>query len=411
MGQEMKGHRFTLTATAAVALLATALTACGQNRLQSSTPGQPVTVGLITPLSPPGDVASGQLIQRGAELGIAYVNSQMHGVLGGRRLQLAVEDSAGTNDRGVNDYRQLVTEKQAVAVTGFFHSSVNIAVNEVAHQIGVPTISTQGSAADITAKHYPETFRTHVIDPIRVSAWLQWIEEKGFKRVAMIAETTDYGVGLVNETQRQAKARGLDIAFDAEMFDHSATDLTPQLLKAKAFGPDLLINIGVGTPMDLIVDQAREVGLSPQVPMLVSYDGPVRPQWWQLHPQDGSGVYFIAYYSPREPLSSAGKWMAQRYQRQYHEAPVYSSLSAFGDILLIAEAIDKARSTDPRKITAALSSGPFPSWTSTPASFPDAQGPYYHTWSPPVLILHYTQPGQDWQRAEVVETFTQKTAG
>ncbi len=394
---------------AAMALLVVTATACGQNRLRSSSTTQPITVGLITPLSPPGDVASGQLIQRGAELGVEYVNSQLHGVLGGRKLQLAVEDSAGKNDQGVNDYRLLVTEKKAVAVTGFFHSSVNIAVNEVAHQIGVPTISTQGSAADITAKHYPETFRTHVIDPIRVSAWLQWIQERGFKRVAMVAETTDYGVGLVDETQRQARAKGLDIAFDAEMFDHSATDLTPQLLKVKAFDPDLLINIGVGTPMDLIVDQAREVGLYPQVPMLVSYDGPVRPQWWQLHPQDGNGVYFIAYYSPREPLSNAGQWLARRYQERYHEPPVYSSLSAFGDVLVIAEAIQRANSADPRKITAALASGSFSSWTKATVSFPNAPGAYYHTWSPPVLILHYTQPNQDWQHAELIETYSRKT--
>src|SRR6516225_1050986 len=172
---------------------------------------EPVTIGLIVPLSPPGDPVGGQLIRRGAELGVDYVNTVMGGVLGGRKVRLAVEDSQGRPEAGIAAYRRLVGEEKAVAVTGFFHSSVNIAANEVAKELGVPTIGTQTGAADVTAKHYEVAFRTHVIDPLRAATWLGWIKQQGYKRVSIVAETTDYGIGLATETEEQNKAKNLGL--------------------------------------------------------------------------------------------------------------------------------------------------------------------------------------------------------
>jgi branched-chain amino acid transport system substrate-binding protein len=289
-----------------------------------------------------------------------------------------------------------------VAVTGFFHSSVNIAVNEVAHQLGVPTIGTQTSAADVTAKHYPEAFRTHVIDPIRVTAWLEFIKKQNFKKVSLIAETTDYGIGLIEEMKKQSTDQKLGLDLQSITFDHASNDLNPQLLQVKAFQPDLIINIGVGQPMDLIIDQAATLGLTPATPMLVSYDAPLRPQFWQLHAKDGDKLYFIAYFSPQQKLSDIGTWFAKAYQDKYKEAPVYSSLNGFGDVMIIAEAVDQAKSTDPKALIKTLETGTFKSWADGAVTFPPADGVYWHNWSPPVLILQYTQPNQDWKEATIV---------
>src|SRR5438105_1632610 len=153
----------------------------------------PVVIGLEIPLSPPGDPTAGQLIRRGAEFAIEHINGPMGGVLGGKAV-LAVQDSQGRTESGIAAYRRLVGEDKAVAVTGFFHSSVNLAANEVAKEMGVPTIATQASASDITAKHYDVAFRTHVIDPVRVAAWLEFMKNRNFKRISLVAETTDYGI-------------------------------------------------------------------------------------------------------------------------------------------------------------------------------------------------------------------------
>jgi branched-chain amino acid transport system substrate-binding protein len=358
-----------------------------------------VVIGLEIPLSPPGDPTAGQLIRRGADFAVEYINDKMGGVLGGRKVRLAVQDSQGRTESGIAGYRRLASEEHVVGVTGFFHSSVAIAVNEVAKELGVPTLSTQASAADITAKHYDIAFRTHAIDPLRVEAFRDFIKKKGFKRIAMVAETTDFGIGISDEMEEQSKGSGLELM--RVTFDHATTDLTPQLLQVKAFKPDLVINIAVGQPVDIMIDQATTLGILPQAAMIVSYDAPARPQYWQLHSQNGSGIYFIAYYSPRQKLSDVGEWLVKSYEEKYKEPPIYSSLNGFGDVLILAQAVEQAKSTDPKAVTKALASGTFKTWAATPVTFPAAKGIFWHNWSPPILILHYTKSGQDWREADV----------
>jgi branched-chain amino acid transport system substrate-binding protein len=382
------------------------LLAAGLAAASVAAQAQDIGIGLDIPLSAPGDATGGQMIRRGAEIGIDTVNAA-GGVLG-KKLKLFVTDSQSTPQMGVANYRRLVSEDKVVAVTGMFHSSVAIAINEVAKEMGVPTIAVQASASDITAKHYDIAFRTHAVDPVRVAAWMDFIKKKGFKRVSIIAETTDYGIGLTDETIAQNKSGNFGVEIQKITFDNKATDFTPQLLQIKAFKPDLVLNIGVGTPVDLIMDQATTVGLLPTVPMLISYDAPTRPQYWQLHPKNGEGIYFIAYYSPKAPLSDLGVTFAKAYKEKYKEDPTYGPLNGFGGIMIIAEALKTANSTDPKALIKALETGTYKSWPDAPVTFPRADGVYWHNWVPPVLIMQYTKPNQDWKEADVVVTFSKK---
>ncbi|HEV3176822.1 MAG TPA: ABC transporter substrate-binding protein [Stellaceae bacterium] len=379
------------------ALVLAAVTGHGSAPVAADEP--PITIGLELGLSPPADPGLGQLCRRGAEFGVEYVNGVMGGVLG-RKIQISVQDTQAKNEAGIAAYRRLVTEEKAVAVTGFAYSSENIAVNEVAKELGVPTIGSQSGAADITAKHYEVAFRTHAIDPLRAETWLGWIKKMNYKKISIIAVTTDYGIGLITETENQNKAKNLGLEIQSLTYDQSVTDLTPQLLQVKAFKPDAIINIGIGQMLDLMVDQAATIGLLPDTPMLISYDSPVRPQWWQIHPRNG-GVYFIAYYSPQQKLSDIGAWYAKQYQEKFKDQPVYSDLNCFGDIAIIAQAIAQAKSADPKAIATTLETGRFTGWASGEVTFPRADGVFWHNWSPPMLILHYTKPNQDWREAEV----------
>jgi branched-chain amino acid transport system substrate-binding protein len=66
---------------------------------------EPVKIWVMTPLSPPEAALLGQFIQRGAEMGAEYVNSK-GGVLGGRQLELVIEDDSGTPEKGIAGYRR-----------------------------------------------------------------------------------------------------------------------------------------------------------------------------------------------------------------------------------------------------------------------------------------------------------------
>ena len=124
--------------------------------------------------------------------------------------------------------------------------------------MGIPTMGTQTGAGDVTAKRYDIAFRTHAVDPPRAATWLGWAKKNGFKRMSIIAETTDYGIGLAKATEAQNKSMNIGLEIQTIMFDRTTTDLLPQLLQVKAFKPDCIINVGVGQPLDLMITPGND---------------------------------------------------------------------------------------------------------------------------------------------------------
>ena len=200
-----------------------------------------------------------------------------------------------------------------MAVVGQFHSSVTEAVQDLAEQLKVPVFLTQASAKKLTEKHLTYTFRTHVIDPDRVTLWNKWIQQQGFKRVALLAENTDYGVGLVEETKKQFASMGVK----AELKTHH---LRPGGRRPDAPAPrDQELEAGPahqhrasGTPMYLISKQAFDVGLMPATPMLISYDAPARAGVLEEPGEKGTYARLHHLLPPDDEADAAGPGLPLR---------------------------------------------------------------------------------------------------
>jgi branched-chain amino acid transport system substrate-binding protein len=240
-----------------------------------------------------------------------------------------------------------------------------------------------------------------VIDPDRVQVWNRWIKERGFKRVAIIAENTDYGVGLVEETKRYFKSMGVQAELKTLIFDRASVDFTPQLLEIKSWKPDLVINGGVGTPIYLIIKQSYDIGLFPAVPTLVSYDAPVRPEFWKTVGEKGNYTSFISYYHPHMKLPPRGEAFRKRYKEQFKEEPVYSVLNGYAQIALLGDALNAAKSDRGEDLGKALLANKFEGWNGT-ISFTRGEGPYWQQWTPPMLIVQYTRPEMPYPEAPIV---------
>jgi branched-chain amino acid transport system substrate-binding protein len=369
---------------------------------------EPVKIGVMTPLSPPGATLLGKFILQGARMGAEYVNST-GGVLGGRQIELIVEDDSGTPEKGLAGYRRLVTQKGVSAIIGQVHSSVMIAVGDLAENLGVPIFSTQASSKAITEKHLMTAFRTHAIDPDRARMWLRFIKEMDFKRVAMLAENTDYGLGLVDETKAGMAKMGLNIETKSLVFDKKVVDLTPQLLELKAWKPDLLIDIhSVPTTAYLMVKQSFDIGLFPSTPILASFDWPGRSEFWKNLGDKGNYILFISYYHPKMKLTERGDWFKKEYMEKHGEFPIYAAFNGFGQIMILADALELAKSDTPSELIKALEKGEFTSWNGL-VTFERGEGPYWHQWSPPLMVLQYTEVGQSPEDAPILYPPQMKT--
>jgi branched-chain amino acid transport system substrate-binding protein len=370
---------------------------------------EPVKIGVMTPLSPPGATLLGKFILQGARMGAEYVNSK-GGVLGGRQIELIVEDDSGTPEKGLAGYRRLVTQKGVSAIIGQVHSSVMIAIGDLSEKLGVPIFSTQASSKAITEKHLITAFRTHAIDPDRARMWLRFIKEQGFMRIGMLAENTDYGLGLVDETKAGMTKMGLQLELKSLIFDKKVVDLTPQLLELKAWKPDLLIDIhSVPTTAYLMVKQAFDIGLFPATPILASFDWPGRSEYWKNLGEKGNYILFVSYYHPKMKLTERGEWFKEEYLKRHDEFPIYPAFNGFGQILILADALDLAKSDEPSDLIDALEKGKFTSWNGT-VTFERGEGPYWHQWSPPLMVLQYTEANQSPKDAPILYPPEMKTA-
>jgi len=350
---------------------------------------KPVKIGLLTPLSLPGDPASGKRHQWGAEVGIQFVNEEMGGVLGGRPVELVVEDDAGTPSEGIAGFRKLVQKDGVVAVVGQHHSSVCLAVNEVANDLGIPLFTGTASSAKITATHYPTVFSNVPIVSDRAALAVSFMKEMGWKRIAVLTEDTDYGTDWADSVKKCATD---DMEVKVIVFPRTMTDFTPALLEINAWKPDILINVGVAASAYLIVKQSYDIGLFPKVPMQGSYNFPVRKEYWDAVGDKGKYILFEGYYKPGMFVSWMGEWLISRYKKLHNEDLTIRPLNAFGHVAIIAQAMNLAQSDNPKDIVKALTKWPFMFWSGV-IKYEDAPGPKWHHVSPPYLIFQQTKVG------------------
>lgn len=364
----------------------------------------PIYIGALLPLSEPGAPQAGQLILRGIELAAEYVNTELGGSLDGRPVEIVVGDDKGTPEVGATEYRRLVQNYNIIGATGCYHSSVGMATIEVAKQLGAPVIMTQASSAAITESGYPQVFRTHLVDPIRALALVEFAKVQGYNKIGYIADNTDFGVGLSAAVEKAAADAGLEVL--SMIYDKAAVDLMPELLQLQAWGPDLILNAGTGNPEHIIIDQSHDIGLFPETPMLATSDWPYRTdEYWELHGEVGIGIYILTSYHKDMALTPAGEWFYNRYVEKYGVEPTYSSYNGFGDALILAEAAKMAGTTDYDAIIKAMEENEFEFWAGK-VTFPKGEGIFWHQWTPPVVITQYTAANQTQNEAELVYTFT-----
>ena len=193
----------------------------------------PINIGWVGPLSPPGGYAEGTNMKNAAVLAAEEINAA-GGILG-RPVEIFYADTRGMPAEGRTAAERLIQQNKVVAVFGEFHSPVALAEMEVYHKYGIPFMACDVWSDQITAKGYPEVFRNApAVSLIDVTIG-QWIAAAGFKNVAIIAEKDD--VGLAARTLVQQELTKAGIKFTAVDADPNLTDFTAQILRFKSEKP------------------------------------------------------------------------------------------------------------------------------------------------------------------------------
>ena len=142
-----------MTIGAAALLIGGLVLVPGQMMRSAWSAAEPVKLGEVGPLSPPGGYADGQLMKDAAILATDEINAK-GGVLG-RQVTVSYQDTRGLPEEGTAAAERLTAQEKVTAIFGEFHSSVFLAEMEVAHKAGIPIIGVDVWALKITGKGYP----------------------------------------------------------------------------------------------------------------------------------------------------------------------------------------------------------------------------------------------------------------
>ena len=328
-----------------------------------------VKIGAIFPLS--GNAASAGVHGKAAiETAVEIINSGNPALgnlpltknaglkgLGGAKIEVVFADNQGSPAVGQNQALRLITEEKVVALTGAYQSGVTLTASAIAEKYGIPFVNGESVAANLTERGFKWFFRTTPVASDFAKIYLEFLKDmkaggQKVDNIAIVHENTEYGTSVANVITGVFKENGLPIAQDIA-YSANTTDVQSQVLQLKDKKPDVVIMISYTSDAILYAKTFQALDYKP--PMMIA---------------DNSG------YSDPSTLKAVGKQIQGIFNRSSFAIgaqgtptflinEIYTKKSGGDDLddtaarqmqgfFVLVDAIDRAGSTDPAKIQAAL---------------------------------------------------------
>ncbi|HEY8972695.1 MAG TPA: ABC transporter substrate-binding protein [Burkholderiaceae bacterium] len=317
---------------------------------------EPIKIGVDGPFTG-GSSSMGVSMRDGVRLAADEIN-KAGGVLG-RQIQLVERDDEAKNERGAQIAQELINKEHVVAVVGYINTGVGLASERFFQDAKIPVMNNVATGSVLTHQFddQPENyvFRNSANDSIQAPMIVEEaITRRGFKKVAILADSTNYGQLGRADLEKALALKGVK-PVAVEKFNIKDVDMTAQLLKAKEAGAEVVLTYGIGPELAQIANGMTKLGW--KVPMIGSWtlsmanyidnagpggEGARMPQTFIQEPTTPKRQSFIISYL---------KTFAPKNNRM--DSPV-SAAQGYDSVYLLAAAIKQAGSTDGPKIREAL---------------------------------------------------------
>jgi branched-chain amino acid transport system substrate-binding protein len=243
-------QRVLTTLTASLALLA------------STANADIVKIGVVQALSgPPVVVDFSESYLQGIEAALEdyKARSPKHSV------EMIVYNDEANPQRAVSLTQRLISNDRATLMIGTTNAASVVALAPVMQQARVPILVGPSTASDITARFSNEkpsyVFRCSMVEQHMTDALLDWATKR-HKKIGLLHTTSGYGMFALAEIQKGMAKRNAQLAI-VESGAPTVTDLTPQMLKLKDAGIDLLL--GYHDSSELVFRAMGKLDFKPQL--------------------------------------------------------------------------------------------------------------------------------------------------
>lgn len=312
-----------------------------------------VKIGYLAALT--GDWAAyGQTELKSAQLAVEEINA--NGGVNGMTIELVPYDFRTRAEDAVNAVRRMIEEDKVSAIVGANGSGINIATAAVVNRAGVPQIGTVSTnpyvTVDESGKVRPYSFRICFTDPYqgKLIAYFSAHELGRLKAAILYDVGNDYSQGLREFFMKSYGEYGGEVVADLGFRGGQDVDFRAQLTEIRDSGADVLVLPNMGKEMALIMKQARELGMDEIV--FVGGDG-YGEFMWEIAGDAMEESYWINHVAPEDPAMQP---FFAAYKEKYNDEckEFVNGILAYDAIYLVADAIKRAGSTDPKAIAEAL---------------------------------------------------------
>ncbi|HHU50670.1 MAG TPA: ABC transporter substrate-binding protein [Firmicutes bacterium] len=323
-------------------ILLFAFSGCGRKE-------QEVKIGIMVPLS--GQLAVyGEGVRDGAILAFDKVNAA--GGIDGKRIVPIVVDNKADGAETANALNKLITKDKVVAVVGPVISATANVAGPIAVREGIPLITPTATAIEVTeVGEYVS--RTCFLDDFQGSVMARFaVENLQARKAAVIFDlANDYSIGLKNVFAKTFAEYGGEVV-EIVSYTTGDSDFNAQLTKIKAANPDVIYLPAYYSDDVLFLRQAKNLGITAT---FMGADGWDAQELIDGAKEDAEGVYFTTHYTPTDPAEIVQNFLRD-YQGKYNKFPIVLAALGYDAAALLAEAIDRADSLDPKDIKEAINS-------------------------------------------------------
>ena len=341
-------------------ILVTAMMMCfvvGCSGSESGSDVEVIKIGNILPLS--GSAAPlGKIGQEARDMAIEEINAA-GGIksMNGAQIEMIYADSKGDPATGVSEAERLITHEEVALITGCYQSGVAMPSTEVAERYGVPYIVPVPSEDQITERGFKYVFRVAEKTSWRNRDQVTFVKEMAekfdtpIKTVALIYENTSWGQGAVRAWEKYIPEAGLEIVLK-EPYPSNSSDLTPVVLKCKNLNPDIIMLVSYVSDAALLTNTFAEHKVMPKA-FVGTSGGFADPAYFELTGDNCEYYFDISTWEPdvNRPFSQE---VNQKFTEKYGYAMNAEAVKAYASMYIIADALERAGSTDPEALRQAF---------------------------------------------------------
>jgi branched-chain amino acid transport system substrate-binding protein len=323
--------------------------------------GDTVKIALTGPFSG-GSAPMGTSARDGAKLAIQEINVAGGIQVGPKKMKIEIieRDDEAKNERGALIAQELAAMGDISGVIGTVNTGVCMAGDKHFQDKGITKIicpaagsksMTQWSEAGVKDC---SIFRFAAYDGIQAAMVVEEAINRGFKKVAVIYDSTNYGISGRNDMLDQIKKQGNKLTVVAEeKFNIGDKDMTAQLLRAKSGGAQAILIWAIGPELAAISNGEAKIGM--KAPLIGGWTLSMS-NYIDNAGKNGNGTLMPQTFI-EEPITPKAKSFIDGYHKTFKVGRIPSAVAAaqgYDAAYILAAAIKQAGSTDTHKVKLAL---------------------------------------------------------